>query len=107
MPVSALTGIMDKPIPQRRVTATDVATVYRYADQGLTSVVRGLQEELRAAGQYRTARATRPPLMGYWAFTGKKELRGEELTPALIRRFEQFMKEKNLALNTISFQCVI
>ena len=86
------------------VTTEKVITAFRCRLEGhsLRPFVETLTREMIQCGQERTARAYFTVLNCFLQFCGEEKT-FEQLNAALLHRFEAHLKEKRLALNTISF----
>ncbi len=86
-------------------TAFDIASAYRRLKDGnkLSSYVYRLSKELNANKQERTARGYVSTLDAIIRFTKNTNLTFEQLTPRIIKQFENDMRIKGKTLNTISF----
>ena len=69
----------------------------------LTGYARTLAQSLDGNGQYRTARAYLTAVRGLLRFCGQNDLPLDHISPGVIRRYEQWMKDQGKSMNTISF----
>lgn len=60
-------------------------------------------EELRGTGRERTSGTYRSTLRSFKEFRGGRDVRLKELNASLVKQFENYLKSKEVCLNTISF----
>jgi integrase len=75
----------------------------RYNKDSIVEYAHRLSLQLAASGRERTARAYRSSMDKLLIFTGKRDIRFADITPSLIRVFEDHLKASGKSPNTISF----
>ena len=61
-----------------------------------------LAERLNEENRYGTARSYKNAKLSFLKFTGGKDIGLNDITPDVIKNYEDYLKKKNLSLNTIS-----
>ncbi len=83
--------------------ASDVISLYKQKDVTLSQYVKKLNMELKSREQFRLKRAYQSVANKFIAFNKGKDLKLKELTPLLVKDFEDYMKTNENTKNTISF----
>ncbi|NDV95289.1 hypothetical protein D0T84_10195 [Dysgonomonas sp. 521] len=98
--------INEKLSGQAYYTIQEIASLLcppRYNKDSLVDYARRLSLQLAASGRERTARAYRSSMKRLLGFIGKRDIRFADITPVLIKAFEDHLKVSGKTPNTISF----
>lgn len=86
-------------------TADDLADHLReqLCRQSFTGFMQSVMRQLRDLGQARTSETYATTLKSFLRFTGDQDVRLDDLDKDLMLRYEAWLKQSGLALNTVSF----
>ena len=96
--------IAEKEISRVKFTADDVVTEYRKQPEDMTlfTFIRSMAEKKMAARRYGTAKTYRDALASFSSFRNGEDVPFDALDRETICRYEAWMKDKGLKLNTSS-----
>ena len=96
--------IAEKEVSRVKFTADDIITEYRKQPESMTffTFIRSMAERKMAAKRYGTAKTYRDALASFSNFSNGEDVAFEALDRETICRYEAWMKDKGLKLNTSS-----
>lgn len=96
--------IAEKEVSRVKFTADDVVTEYRKQPESMTfsTFIRSMAERKMAAKRYGTAKTYRDALASFSSFRNGEDVSFDTLDRETICRYEAWMKDKGLKLNTSS-----
>ncbi|PXZ43103.1 integrase [Sanguibacteroides justesenii] len=99
-----LFSIIRQLCEQKSYSMEDILRLYNNRhNEGLFPFIQKKIEELQKRGRFHTARNYRTTSRVFYSFCQRSKLQFEELNSGLLKDFEEYLKTKEIKLNSISF----
>lgn len=103
--LSILNQIISKLSKRKSYSSSDIVNMYiEQTSKGmLTQFMKGLIYKLKIVGKNSTASKYEATLRSFSAFRHNIDISFDNLTPQVIKGFEEYLKGRNVTMNTVSF----